>query len=43
VRLEIDHNTSPEWDKPFDREQVVSIYEELVSLADKNAKNGEVQ
>ena len=43
VRLEIDHNTSQEWDKPFDREQVVSIYEELASLADENAKNGEVQ
>jgi hypothetical protein len=43
VRLEIDHNTVQEWGKPFDREQVVSIYKELVSLADENAKKGEVQ
>lgn len=43
VRLEIDHNTVQEWGKPFDREQVASIYKELVSLADENAKKGEVQ
>src|SRR5262249_44644455 len=43
VRLEIDHNTVQEWDKPFDREQIVAIYKELMFLADENAKKGEVE
>jgi hypothetical protein len=43
VRLEMDHNTVQEWGKVFDREHVVRIYEELISIAGDNAARGEVR
>ena len=42
VRLELDHNTSPEWEKQFDASSVVPLYEELIGLAIENAEKGEV-
>ena len=43
VRLDMDHNTPQEEQKAFDREQAVSIYRELMWLADQNAEVGEVR
>jgi hypothetical protein len=41
VRLEIDNNTDVERKKPFDCNELVSIYEELVEMACENATKGE--
>ena len=43
VRMDMDHNTPQERQEAFDLDQAVSIYRELVSLADQNAEVGEVQ
>ena len=42
IRLEFDHSTDAERAAPFDRAQLVPIYEELVALASENAEKGEV-
>ena len=42
IRLEFDHSTDVERTNPFDRAQLVPIYEELVALASENAEKGEV-
>jgi hypothetical protein len=41
VRLELDHNTDAANTKPFDRAQILSLYEELMSAASENAVKGE--
>jgi hypothetical protein len=41
VRLEIDHSTDQTRSEPFVREQVLSLYKELVSVASENAAKGE--
>jgi hypothetical protein len=42
VRLEIDHNTDQANSKPFDKGQLVPIFQELMQLAQQNAEKGEV-
>jgi len=42
-RLEMDHSTDQDRSEPFDQASLVPIYEELVALADENAKRGEVR
>jgi hypothetical protein len=42
ARLEIDHNTDQANSKPFDKAQLVAIFEELLQLAQQNAERGEV-
>jgi hypothetical protein len=41
VRLEVDHNTDAARSEPFSQDQVLSIYNELVSAAVENTTNGE--
>lgn len=41
ISLEIDHNTSPDRQDPFDNAQIVPIFRELVRLASENASGGE--
>jgi hypothetical protein len=42
IRFEFDHSTDSERMEPFDRAQLVPIYDELVALASENAEQGEV-
>jgi hypothetical protein len=42
VRLELDHNTDESKKTPFDQQNVIPIYSELVELARQNAAEGEV-
>jgi hypothetical protein len=42
IRFEFDHSTDSERMDPFDRAQLVPIYDELVALASENAEQGEV-
>jgi hypothetical protein len=41
VRLEMDHNTDQENKQPFEKRVLLSIYDELVEFARKNAERGE--
>jgi hypothetical protein len=42
VRLELDHNTDQQNQKPFAKDKLVPIYERLMDLIDENAQKGEV-
>ncbi len=42
VRLECDHNTDGNNQKPFENNKIVPIYEELIKLLEENATKGEV-
>jgi hypothetical protein len=41
VRLEVDHNTDEARKSPFAQDEMVTIYKELVELANENAERGE--
>lgn len=42
LKLELDHNTDAERTEPFDRAQLMPIYDELTGLALQNAEQGEL-
>jgi hypothetical protein len=41
VRLELDHNTDADHKVPFEKEKIIPIFRELLSLAEENAIKGE--